>query len=613
MPHRILGISAYYHDSAAAIIEDGKIIAAAQEERFTRRKHDSGFPLQAVQFCLNQAKIQLENVDDIVFYEKPSLKFARLIKTYLRYAPKGFESFQRAIPEWLSSKLRIRRNILNGLSRIDENIKRRKPTIHLCAHHRSHAASAFYPSPFQEAAVLCVDGVGEFATTSVWVGKGDSLLPLWTIDFPHSLGLFYAAFTAYCGFRVNSGEYKLMGLAPFGKPVYAEKIRQNLIEVSDDGSFNLNMSYFGYATELRMVNEKFIALFGKSARSPESKLDVFHADIAASVQEVVEEVLIKLCKNIRSETGLDKLCMAGGVALNCVANGKILKENIFSEIWIQPAAGDAGGAIGCAMSHWYEFYNQSRVINEYQDGMSHALLGPAFSSNEIEASLLENNLNYVRLDEDQLFTQVAQHLAAGKVIGWFRGRMEFGPRALGGRSILGDPRHPKLQSEINRKIKFRESFRPFAPAVLESYVAEYFDIDQPSPYMLMVASVREKHRLHVEMKSSQEFDQIRKPRSCLPAVTHVDYSARIQTVQDNSDHPLSKLLSAFSDITGTPVLINTSFNIRGEPIVCSPADACRCFINTNMDFLVLENYVVSKVEQQDIPRNIAYIDSFPLD
>lgn len=610
----ILGISAYYHDSAAAIIRDGEIVAAAQEERFTRKRHDARFPENSVRFCLGEAGLSVTDLKAVVFYDKPFLTFERLLETYLAFAPRGFGSFLRAMPVWLKEKLYQKITLKAELAALGGVQKSELPPLLFGAHHESHAASAFYPSPFDRAAVLCMDGVGEWATTSVWLGEGNKLTPLWQIDFPHSLGLLYSAFTYYCGFKVNSGEYKLMGLAPYGEPKYAGTILKHLIDLKDDGTFRLDMRYFNYATGLTMTNERFDALFGGPPRHPESLLTQRDMDIARSIQVVTEEIVLRLARTLKRELDVDYLCLAGGVALNCVANGRLLRESGFRDLWIQPAAGDAGGAVGAALSGWHRYYDEPRQARE-TDIMKGAYLGPSYSSEQIEPTLQRLGARYRRLDGDDLLSETAQLLAKGNVVGWFQGRMEFGPRALGARSILGDARDASMQSTMNLKIKFRESFRPFAPAVLADRVSDYFDLDRPSPYMLLVAPVRESQRLPVSSvdEAQSRIDTLKTPRSHLPAVTHVDYSARVQTVHADTNPRFHRLLEIFADITGCPVLVNTSFNVRGEPIVCSPEDAWRCFMRTEMDYLVLEGFLLAKSDQKPLAPDDTWKQQHELD
>ncbi len=611
----ILGLSAYYHDSAAVLLNNGNIVAAAQEERFTRKKHDPGFPGNAIQFCLDDAGITLADISDVVFYDKPLVKFERLIETYLTYAPKGFRSFLAAMPVWLKEKLYIKRTLKKELSTLSGIKMRELPNLLFAEHHQSHAASAFFSSPFNKAAVLCLDGVGEWATTSVWLGDGNQLKALWEIDFPHSLGLLYSAFTYYTGFRVNSGEYKLMGLAPYGEPKYVDLILENLIDLKKDGSFRLNMDYFNYATGLTMTNARFAELFGAPARKPESELTQREMDIARSIQDVTEEVVLRLARTIQKETATDYLCLAGGVALNCVANGRLLREGPFKDIWIQPAAGDAGGALGAAQIVWYGKHQGTRVADSVHDSMAGSYLGPNFTDEEIISQLEDLGAHYERIDDKQLLPRLASLLSDEQIVGWFQGRMEFGPRSLGGRSILGDPRSKQMQSTMNLKIKFRESFRPFAPSVLSEDVSEYFDLDRPSPYMLIVADIKEQHRIQLTEEQSKLFgvEKLLVARSSLPAITHVDYSARVQTIHQETNPRYHALVNQFKQQTGCSVLVNTSFNVRGEPIVCTPEDAYRCFMRTNMDCLVIENYLLLKPEQPKWQDDKAWMQEFELD
>ena len=593
----ILGISAYYHDSAAALVHDGEIIAAVQEERLSRKKHDSRFPRLAIESCLAQAGIDFPQVDEGVFYDKPLIKFERLIETYLAYAPRGFRSFLTAMPVWLKEKLFLKK-ILHDEMRAFCGPKAPLPSLRFSEHHQAHAASAFFPSPFERAAVLCLDGVGEWATTSVWLGEGNKLTPLWEIDFPHSLGLLYSAFTYYTGFKVNSGEYKLMGLAPYGEPVFVEQILNNLIDLKDDGTFRLNMEYFNFASGLTMTNARFDALFGGPPRKPESTLTQREMDLARSVQVVTEKIVLMLAATIHKELGVDYLCLAGGVALNCVANGRLLREGPFKDIWIQPAAGDAGGALGAALACWHQLHDKPRQ-SVAGDAMKGSYLGPSHSEVEVRAALAQAGAVFTEMDEDALVDKLAHVLVGEHVVGWFQGRMEFGPRALGARSIIGDPRSSKMQSVMNLKIKYRESFRPFAPAVLAENCHEYFEIDRPSPYMLLVAPVQPAHRIAMSTAQEELFgiDKLLVPRSTVPSVTHVDYSARIQTVHESTNRRFAKLIRRFGELTGCPMLINTSFNVRGEPIVGSPLDAYRCFMRTEMDYLVIENCLLEKKQQ----------------
>ncbi|MDP6930748.1 MAG: carbamoyltransferase [Planctomycetota bacterium] len=606
----ILGISAFYHDSAAALLRDGHLIAAAQEERFTRKKHDSGFPSNAIAYCLETAGISIEEVDHIGFYDKPLLKFDRLIETYLSYAPAGLRSFLKAIPIWLRDKLHIPRILTKNLG------GRPKHPYVFTEHHESHAASAFFPSPFEEAAIVTMDGVGEWATTSIAVGEGNRLRMLKEIRFPHSLGLLYTAFTYYCGFRVNSGEYKLMGLAPYGEPVFEDRIREHLIDIKDDGSYRLDLDYFDYPVGLRMTSAKFHRLFGQPPRTAETELGQFHMDMAASIQKVTEDVVLRTAAHAKEITGKDKLCLAGGVALNCVGNGRILREGPFDQLWIQPAAGDAGGALGVAQFIWHQLLDMPRQTSA-TDAQSGSLLGPSFSNDQIRDLLVSEDVVYEEHeDEKDLVDRVATLIEEENVIGWFQGAMEFGPRALGSRSILGDARSSKMQSVMNLKIKFRESFRPFAPIVLEEDASDYFGIDPQhnSPYMLVVAPVRENKRLPLDA-SKTGLDKLHQIRSVVPAITHVDFSARLQTVDEQRNPRLTRLLRSFKEKTGCPVLINTSFNIRGEPIVCAPENALRCFFGTEMDVLVLENFVIVRTAQADLPATDRekYLSSFALD
>lgn len=675
----ILGISAYYHDSAAALIRDGEIIAAAQEERFSRKKHDARFPKNAIAYCLKEAKIDLRELDRIVFYDKPLVKFERLLETYLAYAPQGFRSFLAAMPIWLKEKLYLKTMLKRDLAEMANCKTNKLPSLLFTEHHQSHAASAFFPSPFEKAAVLCLDGVGEWATTSVWLGDGNQLTPQWEIDFPHSLGLLYSAFTYYTGFKVNSGEYKLMGLAPYGEPKYVDKILNYLIDLKDDGTFRLNMDYFNYAVGLTMTNKKFDELFEGPPRQAEGKLTQREMDIAASIQVVTEEVVLRLCRTVRKELDVDYLCLAGGVALNCVANGRLLREGIFKDIWIQPAAGDAGGALGAALAIWYQYCEQTRTVSANStansieslntelittnaaveertevlttnqavatvaaveerteiltvnqavatvaksvahltchDQMRGSYLGPRFTDAEILEYLDAVKASYHRLDDAELMPQLAEILEQGNVVGWFQGRMEFGPRALGGRSIIGDPRSAKMQSVMNLKIKYRESFRPFAPSILAERVADYFEIDHSSPYMLLVAPVKASLRIPMTAEQEQLFgiEKLNIPRSEIPAVTHVDYSARIQTVHKETNPRYYDLISHFEKRSGCSIVVNTSFNVRGEPIVCTPEDAYRCFMRTEMDYLVLENYLLPKSEQIPWKQDDAWKNEFELD
>lgn len=612
---KILGISAYYHDSAAALVDSGKIVAAAQEERFTRKKHDSRFPKLAIEYCLKEANADLDEISAVVFYDKPLVKFERLLETYLSYAPHGLRSFLMAMPVWLKEKLFLKSTLKKELKALMRDKKCPLPKLLFAEHHQSHAASAFFPSPFEKAAVLCLDGVGEWATTSVWLGDKNRLTPQWEIEFPHSLGMLYSAFTYYTGFKVNSGEYKLMGLAPYGEPKYVDLIYSKLIDLKDDGTFRLNMEYFNYAVGLTMTHSKFNELFGGPPRKPEGKVTQREMDLARSVQVVTEEVVLRLARTIQKEHGTDALCLAGGVALNCVANGRLLREGPFKKIWIQPAAGDAGGALGAALSGWYEYFGNSRACESEADQMKGSYLGPAFQDSEIQSAFDSIGAKYHRLTEEELNDQLAALLDQENVIGWCQGRMEFGPRALGGRSILGDPRSRKMQSVMNLKIKYRESFRPFAPAVLAEDVSEYFELKDRSPYMLIVAPVAKKHQTPMSDEESKLFgiEKLNVPRSSLPAVTHVDYSARVQTVHKETNPKFYDLLKAFKKRTGCGVLVNTSFNVRGEPIVCTAEDAYRCFMRTEMDYLVVENFLLSKKEQPLMKQDLAWQKEFELD
>ncbi|WP_107669015.1 carbamoyltransferase [Cyanothece sp. BG0011] len=610
----ILGISAYYHDSAAAVVQSGNIIAAAQEERFTRKKHDARFPKNAISYALTEANLSLQKLDYIVFYEKPLITFERLLETYITYAPKGFRSFVTAMTAWLQEKLYLKTVLKKELAKLANCKTAQLPPLLFTEHHQSHAASAFFPSPFETAAILCLDAVGEWATTSLWLGEGNSMIPQWEINFPHSLGLLYSAFTYYTGFKVNSGEYKLMGLAPYGEPKYTNLILENLIDIKEDGTFRLNMDYFNYATGLTMTNSKFAKLFGQPPRQPESEITQREMNIAASIQKVTEEIVLKLANTAYQELGTDNLCLAGGVALNCVSNGRLLREGKFKDIWIQPAAGDAGGAIGAALAIWYQYLEKPRYTND-SDAMQGAYLGPEFSNEEAQQYLEDVRANYVYLEDSELFSKVAEILAKGNVVGWFQGRMEFGPRALGNRSIIGDPRNEKMQSVMNLKIKYRESFRPFAPSVLGEKVNQYFELDKPSPYMLIVAEV--KKDLHIPMTAEQKqlfgIEKLKIPRSKIPAITHVDYSARVQTVHPETNPRYYQLIKQFEALTGCGVLVNTSFNVRGEPIVCTPEDAYRCFMRTEMDYLVINNYLLAKSKQPQWQKDEAWKDEFELD
>ncbi len=610
---RILGISAFYHDSAAALVHDGDIVAAAQEERFTRKKHDLGFPRNAITYCLESAGCDLGEVDYVVFYDKPFLKFERLLETYIAFAPRGFASFRRAIPVWLREKL-FQKNLLRKEMRAYQRDFDWRQRLLFSEHHLSHAASAFFPSPFEEAVVLTMDGVGEWATTSVALGSGNRLEVIKELHFPHSLGLLYSAFTYYIGFKVNSGEYKVMGLAPYGEPRYAQTIFDNLMDLKDDGTFRLDQSYFDYCTGLTMTNGRFSELFGEPVRSPDQLLTQFHMDISASVQAVTEEVMLRLTRSLAAETGCPNLCLAGGVALNCVANGKILKDGRFQNIWIQPAAGDAGGALGAALAAYHLFQGRPRSLNGGKDLMRGSHLGPAFDQVDIERRLAAAGAKFETLSEDAMIEAVARALAEGKAVGWFQGRMEFGPRALGSRSILGDARSPTMQKTLNLKVKYRESFRPFAPSVLREDVADWFELDADNPYMLLVAGVKEVHRRAMTAEEQALFgiDKLNVPRSDIPAVTHIDYSARFQTVHAETNPLYHKLLTRFKKLTGCPVVVNTSFNVRGEPIVCTPEDAFQCFMGTDIEVLAVGNVLLTKDEQNPALR-IDYKDTFELD
>jgi carbamoyltransferase len=608
---RVLGISAFYHDSAAALVEDGRIVAAAQEERFTRKKHDSSFPKNAVAYCLEEAGVELDELDHAVFYDKPFLKFERLLETYLTFAPRGFRSFRMAMPLWLKEKL-FQKSLLKGeLKKFAQSFDINQ--LLFCEHHLSHSASAFYPSPFEDAAVLTMDGVGEWATTSAAMGSGKNLEVFQEIHFPHSLGLLYSAFTYYTGFKVNSGEYKVMGLAPYGEPKYKKLILDNLIDLKPDGSFRLDLSYFDYCTGLTMTNERFSALFGEPVRSPEELLTNFHMDIAASIQAVLDEVVLRLARGLAKKTGSKNLCLAGGVALNCVANGRVLSDGAFENIWIQPAAGDAGGAIGAALAATHIFKDQPRKTNG-GDGMFGSFLGPSFSQAEIEQRLLTSGARFTVLSEDEMIAKTVAALADQQAVGWFQGRMEFGPRALGARSILGDPRAPTMQRNLNLKVKYRESFRPFAPSVLREDVSDWFELDSDSPYMLLVSGVRKDRCRSMTPDELILFgiDKLNIARSEIPAVTHVDYSARIQTVHANTNLLFHRLLTRFKEKTGCPVLVNTSFNVRGEPIVCTPEDAFRCFMGSELDLLVVGNCIMRK-DTQDQTLKRDYSSAFDPD
>jgi carbamoyltransferase len=594
-PRNILGLSAFYHDSAAALLIDGKIVAAAQEERFSRKKNDADFPENAIRSCLRQGGLAEAQLEAVVFYDKPVLKFARLLETYLAVAPRGLKTFPRTLSNWLGGKLDLRKTIRAALPALSPDCG-----ILFAQHHQSHAASAFYPSPFDDAAILTIDGVGEWATTTIGLGRGNEITLLKELRFPHSLGLLYSAFTDYCGFRINSGEYKLMGLAPYGQAVFAETIRRELIDIKTDGSFRLNLDYFNFLGGTTMTNEKFFTLFHGPPRHAEDKIERRHLDIARSIQLVTEEIMLKLARHARQISGSKNLCLAGGVALNCVANGLILREKIFDRLWIQPAAGDAGGALGAALAAWHLHGEPPPRKPTPGDSMQSSLLGPGFVDDEIEAALVANGAVYQKMEKNTLLDFVVELLKTEKIVGWFQGRMEFGPRALGNRSILGDARSPKMQSVMNLKVKFRESFRPFAPIVLRERVTDYFELDADSPYMLLVAPLKSELRRPLPSNITG-LDLLKADRSPLPAVTHVDYSARIQTVARENNPLLYELLLRFEQATGCGVLVNTSFNVRGEPIVCTPDDAYRCFMNTEMDYLVLGSFVVERAAQ---PQNV---------
>jgi carbamoyltransferase len=603
----ILGISAYYHDSAACLVKDGEIFAAAQEERFTRKKHDFNFPYHAIKYCLSEGGISAKDLDYVAFYDKPFIKFERLLESYLAYAPKGITSFIKAMPVWLKQKLWTKELLKKDIGYEGEVI--------FPEHHESHAASAFFPSPYQQAAFLTIDGVGEWNTTTFGVGK-DNQIEIWgNMDFPHSLGLLYSAFTYYTGFKVNSGEYKVMGLAPYGEPKYVDVILNELMDLKEDGSFRMNMKYFNYCVGLTMTNKKFDKLFGGPARKPETKLTQREMDIARSIQDVIEEIMLRMARYVHYQTGQKNLVLAGGCALNCVANGRILREGPFEKIWIQPAAGDAGGAAGAALFTWYQYLENERAADGVNDFQRASYLGPHFSDGEIEAFLKENNVPYERLERSAIPSRTAELINSEKVIGWFQGRMEFGPRALGSRSIIGDSRSKNMQSVMNLKIKFRESFRPFAPTVLVEHVSDYFEIDQESPYMLLVAPVRDDKRINSQPENKDLFgiEKLKVPRSVIPAITHVDYSARIQTVDKKNNGLYYEMIKAFYDLTGCPVIINTSFNVRGEPIVCSPQEAYTCFMRTEMDYLIMGSFLLDKQKQPELKDDIDWKKEFELD
>jgi len=603
----ILGISAYYHDSAACLVKDGIIIAAAQEERFTRKKHDSSFPSNAIQYCLAEAGINETELNYVSFYDKPFLKFERILETFLAFAPIGIKSFLKAMPLWIRKKIWIKELIKDELNY--------NGTIVFLEHHESHAASAFFPSPFQEAAFITMDGVGEWATTSFGIGKDSKIELLADIQFPHSIGLLYSAFTYYTGFSVNSGEYKVMGLAPYGKPKYKDLIYKYLIDVKDDGSFKMNMDYFNYCAGLTMTNSKFHKLFDGLPRKPESKLTQKEMDLARSVQEVIEEIVLKIAKHVRNETGMKHLCLAGGVALNCVANGKLLRSGLFDDIWIQPAAGDAGGAVGCALFTWYQYLDNYRKVDNKTDFMNGAYLGPEFNNGSIEKFLDKNKYSYQMLTDSELPEKIADLIANENVIGWFQGRMEFGPRALGSRTIIGDARSPEMQKKINLKIKYRESFRPFAPSVRAENISDYFEIERESPYMLLVSNVKKDKQVVMSKEQSSYFglEKLNVVRSEVPAITHVDYTARIQSVNKQTNPRYHEILTSFNNKYGCPVIVNTSFNVRGEPIVCTPKDAYLCFMRTQMDYLIMGNYLLDKKDQKLLAGDFDWQNEFELD
>ncbi len=603
----VLGLSAFYHDSAACLVRDGKIIAAAQEERFTRKKHDPAFPKNSVDYCLREAGLKMADVDLVSFYEKPFEKFDRILHSYLAYAPSGFRSFLMSIPLWIRERIWMKTLIAEQLGYAGKII--------FPEHHESHAASAFFPCPYPEAAILTVDGVGEWTTTSLGSGRGNRIELLSELQFPHSLGLLYSAFTYFTGFRVNSGEYKLMGLAPYGEPKYVDLILKELVDLKPDGSFRLNMKYFNYGVGLTMTNQRFADLFGGPARKGESKLTQRDMDLARSIQEVTEEIMYRMAKHARAETGMKNLCLAGGVALNCVANGRILREGVFEKIWIQPAAGDAGGALGAALLAWHQYLDNPRQADGVRDSQSASLLGPAYSRDEIRAFLKEKNVPFTELSDEELPAKMADLIASDKVIGWFQGRMEFGPRALGARSIIGDARSPKMQEVMNLKIKFRESFRPFAPSVLRERVSDYFELDGESPYMLLVAPVAKSRRRSLSSEEEKRFgmEKLLTIRSEIPAVTHVDFSARIQTVTEEDNPVYYRTIKEFEKRHGCPVIINTSFNVRGEPVVCAPEHAWMCFMRTNMDYLLLGNFLLEKTEQKPLEKDIEWLREFELD
>ncbi len=618
MANYILGISCFYHDSAAALIADGKILSAVQEERISRQKHDSRFPKNAILYCLEANELTLDDIFSIIYYEKPFLTFERLLETYIATAPRGSRSFISAMQVWLKEKLFLKSLLKKEFKSIQGQLfpskKIKLPNILYAEHHQSHAAAAFYPSHFNEAVILCMDGVGEWSTTSAWIGKGNKIQPIWDINFPHSLGLLYSAFTYYCGFKVNSGEYKLMGLAPYGNPIYVEKIKKNLIDIKEDGTFRLNISFFKYHRGFRMTSNKFNRLFGKPPRKKETDITQFHMDLAASIQKVTEEVVLKLAKSLRMETGIKNLCLAGGVALNCVANGKLVKERIFDDIWIQPASGDAGSALGAALLAYYQYFKKNRIINP-DDSMKGTYLGCEFSNSQITNYLKRVKAPYEKFKDEILFEMIAEYLDKEKVIGWFNGPMEFGPRALGARSIIGDPRSQNMQNIMNLKIKFRESFRPFAPSILEEDFSDVFELDIKSPYMLLVSPIKKDLRKTMSKEQLNLFgiEKLNVPRSNLPAITHIDYSSRIQTVSLKTNPRFHELISTFKKRTGCPCVVNTSFNVRGEPIVCTPQDAYRCFMRTEMDILVMQNVVLFKADQPSFEKDEKWKQEFDLD
>jgi carbamoyltransferase len=618
----ILGISAFYHDSAASLLKDGKIVYAAQEERFTRTKHDSSFPINSIRECLNSCKISLDEIEYIGFYEKPFRKFFRLLKTFTKNAPFGFESFDIAMMEWLTNKIFLKKNIINELYNLQKLLNKKcyldkkkiNKKILFCEHHESHAASCFYPSPFNDSAILTIDGVGEETTTSIAYGKNNEISLLKEIHFPNSIGLLYSAFTYYLGFKVNSGEYKVMGLAPYGKPKYKDLILNSLINVKNDGSFKLNMKFFDFHYGFKMINSNFIKLFGREKRNPETKLDEFHMDIASSIQKAIEEIVLKLCKSAKELTKSENLVLAGGVALNCVANGKILEEKIFRNIWIQPASGDAGGSLGVALSIYYKHLSNERIIKNNEDSMYGSYLGPKFENKEVENFLNKIDAKYHYMETDNIIKETAKLITEGKIIGWHSGKMEFGPRSLGARSILADPRDINMQTKLNLKIKYRESFRPFAPAVIKEKANKYFNLgNYNSPYMLLVSQVKNTNHHEANINHSNIIETLNQKRSDIPAVTHIDYSARIQTVDKKTNPNFYNLILEFEKLSGIPILINTSFNVRGEPIVCSPEDSYKCFMRTDMDILIIENYLLFKNEQPEFSEKINWKEKFKLD